>query len=56
MKQRFSRQKITITLVAIVTLLPYQQGMWLMPIITRILPGKYDINRTQDIEVIEASL
>ena len=39
-----------------VTSLPYQQGMWIMPIIIRILHGKYDINRTQDIAVIEASL
>ena len=45
-----------IILVAMVTLLPYQQGMWLMPTITRMLPGKYDLNRTQDKGVIEESL
>ena len=45
-----------ITFVAMVTQLPYQKGMWLMPIITRILHAKYDINRTQDIEVIKVSL
>ena len=38
------------------TYLSQQQGMWLMPIITRILLAKYDLNRTQDIEVINVSL
>ena len=30
--------------------------MWLVLIITRILHAKYDLNRTQEIEVIKVSL
>ena len=38
------------------TYLSQQQGMWLMPIITRILHAKYDLSNAQDIEVIKVSL
>ena len=38
-----------ITLVAMVIYFPQQQGMWpVMPMVTRILPTKYDLNKTQD--------
>ena len=38
-----------ITLVAMVIYFPHQQGMWpVMPMVTRILHAKYDLNRAQD--------
>ena len=38
-----------ITLVAMVINFPQQQGMWpVMPMLTRIVDTKYDLNRTQD--------
>ena len=50
------RSNLYITVVAKETYLSHQQGMWLMPFITRVLHAKYDLNRTQDIEVIKVSL
>ena len=38
-----------ITLVAMVIYFPQQKGMsHVMPVVTRILNAKYDLNRTQD--------
>ena len=34
------------------TLLPYQQGMWLVPTIMKIVCGKYDVNRTKTNELL----
>ena len=46
-----------ITLVVMVIWFPRQQGMWfVMPIITRILNVKYDLNMTQDKKVIYITL
>ena len=45
-----------LTVVAMVTQLPQQSGMWLMPVILRKLHTKYELNSTQDKRVIYITL